>query len=87
MTQIFEFLLDWLTTISKTIPSFSMDVDALNNISSAISEIVVFLNQVNYIVPLTDIAIIIGIDVGIRVFKISVFIINWVIRRIVDAIP
>lgn len=87
MTKIFTYLLSWLTDISASIPTFSIGSDVLNNLSGALTELVVFLNQVNFIIPLSDIAVIIGIIVSIRLFKISVFIINWVIRRIVDAIP
>lgn len=87
MTKIFTYLLGWLTDISASIPTFSIGSDVLSNLSGALTELVVFLNQVNFIIPLSDIAVIIGIIVSIRLFKISVFIINWVIRRIVDAIP
>ena len=64
-----------------------MSDSVYDTLSVALSTIVDFVKQVNFIVPLPDIMIMIGIDVAIRVFKIAVFAVNWVIRRVADIIP
>lgn len=87
MTQLFTQLLNWLTNMTNVLPAYQLDSAALDNVSSGLSVIMSFLNQVNYIIPLSDIALILGLDIGIRSFKLSLFVANWVIRRIVDAIP
>lgn len=88
MSALFSSLLDVLTSlVNSMLPTFSLPEYVITNVASAISVIQEFLQQANFIVPLADIVLIIKIDISIRLFKLALFGGNWVIRRIVDAIP
>jgi len=88
MSIIFNALLNMLNSlVSSLLPSFELADSYINNISDATIAIRDFIAQVNFIIPLPDIALIIAIDIGIRMFKLTLFVANWVIRRIVDAVP
>lgn len=85
-------LLDWLSTgvvdlLDKYLPFYTFDQSVVTSISQACTRIYNFLNVVNFIVPLPDIVLIISVDIGIRLFKLIMFCVNWVIRRIADIIP
>ena len=72
--------------ISTKIPHFTLDTAVFNNASASIATIVDFLNQVNFIIPLSDIALILAIDVGIRVFKFSLFWVNYFINKVLEVL-
>lgn len=81
-------LLNWVSSfVSINVPTFGVSNSNMNTIGSSISALSDFIGMVNFIVPLSDIAIIIGLDMALRFSKLTLFIINWVIRRIADLIP
>ena len=72
--------------VDKNFPTFELS-DSASNVPTAISTLVDFVKVANFILPLSDMAIILGIVVGIEVFKMALFIINWVLRRFLDVVP
>lgn len=86
-SALVEGLLNWLSSMVSTFPSFDIGTGNMNTISDSITAICDFIAQVNYIIPLPDIAIIIGLDLTIRFGQLALFCINWVIRRIADFVP
>lgn len=72
--------------VSTKIPHFSLDSQVFSNASDAVNVISDFLADVNFIIPLKDIVIIIGIDVGIRVFKMALFWSNWLIDKVLEVL-
>lgn len=87
MTDFVCSIIEFLGKLLSSFPSFEMSSDNLNMVSSSLATVLDYVKQANFIIPLPDIMIIIGIDLTIRVSKFLVFIINWIIRRIVDVIP
>lgn len=76
-----------INLINSIMPSYDFESGTYTQISSAVDFIVNFLADVNFIVPLGDIATIIILSLGLRVFKFSLFIGNWIVRRVCDIIP
>lgn len=76
-----------LSLLDKLIPSFAIDPQALDNARSAVETLNSFLGAVNFIIPFSDILMIISIDLGIRIFKLSFFIGDKVKKTILGIIP
>lgn len=76
-----------LSLLDKLIPSFSMDPQAVENARSVVETLNSFLAAVNFIIPLSDILLIISIDMGIRIFKLSFFVGDKVKKTILGIIP
>lgn len=88
MTDIIVAFLGLIANLFMTfIPEFSLAPELFSNLDSAIESVLNFLNAVNFLIPLPDIMYIISFDIGIRIFKITLFGGNWIIRRILDVIP
>lgn len=73
--------------VSNFLPHFSLDSSVVSHANSAISQLNEFLSNVNFIIPLSDILLIIGIDLGIRVFKLTLFVGNYIKKTILSIIP
>lgn len=87
MTDFVCSIIEFVGKLLSGFPTFDMASSNLSTISSSLNTVLDFINQANFIIPLSDILIIIGIDLTIRVTKFLIFIINWIIRRVVDVIP
>lgn len=87
MTEFFVKMLELLQGLIDKLPSLSIDSGAVSSIEGALPQIVEFIAKVNYIVPIDTILFLLSIVYGFRVVKFTIFIINWVIRRIADFVP
>lgn len=68
------------------VPVFGID-DSMDKVSTGIETIKEFIQAVNFVVPLPTIAAIIVADMAVRFSQLTLFCINWVLRRIADIIP
>ena len=84
IVDVIEYLIQLL---HDTIPTFDLDTATYSNISNSIVMVTEFLSNVNFIIPLPDIAAIIVISITLRLFKFGLFAGNWVVRRICDLLP
>lgn len=73
--------------LDTSIPAFDFEAATYETIRDSVDAVVNFVLSANFIVPLKDISIIIGIDLAVRLWKFSLFIGNWVVRRVCDIIP
>lgn len=88
MTSLLTALIDFMINfIGQTIPSYDFEAETYNKISGGITSVVSFLTDVNFIVPLGDIATIILLSLALHLFKFGLFCGNWVVRRVCDLIP
>ncbi len=87
MTDMIVGLLDLVSSLIQKLPELSIDSAHLSSMSSAFSTIIDFLVKANYVVPIDTILLITSIVYGFRVVKFGVFVVNWIIRRLVDAVP
>ena len=88
MTSLITSVLGFLASfIDKIMPVYDISSSYYDNISSSLITISDFIAQANFLIPLPDIAVIISVDLGIRIFKLALFAANWVIRRVADIIP
>lgn len=88
MTNLIVSLLGFLTdTVTNVLPKVSLGDGVLQNAISAFSYFVDMIANINWLVPVDDALLIIGITVGYRVTMFIIFIVNWVIRRVFDVIP
>ena len=69
------------------LPELGIDSGHLSSMQFALSAVVDFIVKANYLVPIDTILLLISIKYGFRLIKFTIFIINWVIRRIADIIP
>ena len=88
MTGLVTGALDLIANaIDSLLPVYDLSESNYSTISTAFTSVADFLRQVNFIIPLSDILLIVGIDLGMRVFEFALFIGNWIIRRVADVIP
>lgn len=88
LTSLITGVLGFFSTfLDKIMPVYDISSSYYDNISSSMMTISDFITQANFLIPLPDIAVIITVDLAIRVFKIALFAANWIIRRIADIIP
>lgn len=88
MTDILCSILDFFqNVIVKYFPDLSLESSHLGTIADAFEMVIDFIGQVNFFIPIPTILIILSIVYGIKFAKFTLFIINWVIRRIADIIP
>lgn len=88
MTSLLTSLIDYLVNfVGNHIPSYDFEAETYNNISGAVTSVVSFLSDVNFIVPLGDIATIILLSLGMHLFKFGLFCGNWLVRRVCDILP
>ena len=74
-------MLQWL------MPDIVLAPEIIKNFSSIVDTVVQLLNKVNFLIPLSDIFLIISLDIGLRVVMVIAFGVNWTVRRIFDVIP
>lgn len=88
MTNMIVTFLEFLTGVVDTlVPNLSVDSGILSNIADGLEVIVDFIAQVNFLIPLPTIFMVLSIVFGFRLIKFTIFVVNWVIRRIADIIP
>ena len=88
MTNMIVTFLEFLTGVVDTlVPNLSVDSGILANIADGLEVIVEFIAQVNFLIPLPTIFLVLSIVFGFRLVKFTIFVVNWVIRRIADVIP
>lgn len=83
----FDFAFSSLGSMFSDMPVYAIPDTSYNAVTGGLQTILDLLAQVNFLIPLDQICIMIGIDLGIRIFNIAVFAINWIIRRVFDVIP
>ena len=76
-----------LSFFDGALPTYDLDPSGYATVQTSIQTVMEWVRDANFILPLSDMLLILGIDVGIRIFKFSVFIVNWIIRRVADVIP
>lgn len=87
MTDIAVGFLEMLQSWIGKLPDLSVDSSVISSMTSAADTVISFIAAANYIVPISTILLILSIVYGFKLLKFSVFIINWVIRRIADFVP
>ena len=88
MTDIICSVLQFFTNlIVDHFPDLSVGSSQLGTISSSFETMIQLIAQVNFFIPLPTILAIFSIVYGIKLAKFTLFIVNWVIRRIADIIP
>lgn len=88
MTDIIVDVLNWLNNlIYGFIPDMAVPQGAISNIFDSLDRVLELVQAANYLIPLPDMLLMVSFDVAIRVFKMGVFISNWVIKRTFDVIP
>lgn len=88
MTGIIVNVLNWLAgVITAHIPAITLDSGVLGNVSDAIAYVLDVVAKTNWIFPVPDALLIIGIVIGFTLVKVGIFVANWVIQRIFDVIP
>lgn len=73
--------------IGVLVPKIVIDPAIMNNAQSTVSHIVDFVSAVNFLIPLPDIVLIVGICIALRSSLFLTFVGNWILRRILDVIP
>lgn len=74
----------FLDIILILIPKFSFDFFSA---PVALATLVKFLFKANYFVPIDTLLVVFGCIVATKSFKLGVWTVNWIIRRIADIIP
>ena len=88
MTDIICGVLRFFTDlIAKHFPDFSIGSGHLGTISDSFQSVIEFIAQINFFVPLPTILLILSLVYGLKLVKFTIFLVNWVIRRIADIIP
>ena len=85
--MIVDMINRFVNYMSLNMPRFDIGTGDMSKIIDSISAVVTFLVDVNFILPLGDIAAIITICLSAEVAKFVAFAVNWVIRRVCDLIP
>lgn len=68
-------------------PEISLAPDLLSNLGTYIDTFMNWLSMVNFLVPLSDIYLIIVLILVAKISTFALFIINWLIRRLADFFP
>lgn len=79
--DIFKFMADTLNAVPNTA------TDGLTAAANAVDWMVGLVSASSILIPTTDIFIIIGLIMAQRTAAFALFVANWIIRRVVDAIP
>ena len=87
MTNLLVGFIELLKGWVMKLPELGIDSGHLSSMQFALSAVVDFIVKANYLVPIDTILLLISIKYGFRLIKFTIFIINWVIRRIADIIP
>lgn len=88
MTALFLFLINFITSMSiKVFPTFDYVGKTGFDFQGNVGTVIEWLQAVNFLVPLEDIFNVMFLVITIHIFEWGAFVANWIIRRLVDAIP
>lgn len=88
MTKIITSFIKIIVTFSSFLmPDALFNADIFTNFDSHISYLCEILAQVNFLIPLPDIFYCISLMAAVDVVKFTIFIFNWIVRRVFDVIP
>ena len=88
MTDLLVSFIDFIINLfNRIIPSYDFSSETYTKISDSLPIVVDFLADVNFIIPLGDIVLIMVISCGFKLFKFSLFVGNWLVKRVFDLIP
>ena len=88
MTGIITKFIKYLSkAVSFLFPDVLFNADIFTNFNKYLDIFIDFLADINFLIPLPDIFIAFGIMVSITTVKFTLFIMNWIIKRICDVIP
>lgn len=87
MTDLAVGFLNMLQSWIGKLPDLSVDSSVMSSLTAAVDTVISFMAAANYIIPISTILLILSIVYGFKILKFSVFIVNWVIRRIADFVP
>ena len=84
---IVKFIKVIVGIVSFLFPDNLFMADVFQNFNSYWDTFIDFLAAVNFLIPLPDIMLAFSFMVSITVIKFTLFIVNWVIKRVFDVIP
>lgn len=84
---IVKFIKVIVGIVSFLFPDNLFMADVFQNFNSYWNTFIDFLAAVNFLIPLPDIMKAFGLMVSLTVIKFTLFIVNWVIKRVFDVIP
>lgn len=88
MTDIIVTVLSFLSgLIEDWFPAFTLGDGVLSKVVNAFAYFVELVCSVNWLVPVQDALLIIGLITGYYTVMFLIFCGNWIIRRIFDIIP
>lgn len=88
MTDLLVKSLQFLTDcVAKYMPTVGLGDGVLANVVNAVGYLVNLIASLNWILPVKDIMLIFSIYFAYRAAMFGFFVVNWVIRRILDIIP
>lgn len=87
LNQILNFAFSGVNGLISDAPTFSISGDTFDAVVSGMQVIYDLIVEVNFLIPLDQICVMIGIDLTLRVSKFATFAINWIIRRVCDVTP
>lgn len=88
MTALICMILSFIkTTLDLNVPVYDLSDSTYETLKNSLTVLCDFVNQVNFLIPLSDIAFLLSIDLALRIFKFALFMANWLVRRIIDIIP
>ncbi len=84
---IVKFIKIIVGIVSFLYPDNLFMADVFTNFNSYLNTFIDFLAAVNFLIPLPDIMKAFSLMVSLTVIKFTLFIANWVIKRVFDVIP
>ena len=88
MTQLIVGFFDAVANFIATyLPSFTLGNGVLSKVIDAFTYFISMISNLNWLVPVSDVLLIISLLIGYKLTLFTVFVVNWIIRRIADVIP
>lgn len=89
MTDMFIRIINFIRSVIavKMFEDMQVDTNVFDGLESFFTTVMDMLDKIKFLVPLSDIFRCLGIIISMRIVMFAAFIFNWIIRRIVDAIP
>lgn len=84
---IVKFIKIIVGIVSFLFPDNLFMADVFQNFNSYWDIFVDFLATINFLVPLPDIFVAFGLMVSLTIIKFTLFVLNWVVKRVFDVIP
>lgn len=88
MTDLIISIINFIAGLAiQVFPKTDYMAQLPSNFNSGLETVLKWLRMINFIVPLNDIIKIITFVIAITLSGFLLFVLNWIIRRIFDAIP